>query len=82
MVNQPIGNHGLGIFWYGIIVLFSIDIYSPVNKFYRVIIFSLLINVVILLLNCLVLIPLLYNVIHFLSFKHYFLYLNISWTFI
>ena len=51
-----------------IIVLFSTDIYSPVNKFYSVIIFSLLINVVILLLNCLVLI--LHVYIHFLSLKH------------
>ena len=33
----------------------SIDIYSQVNKFYSVISFSLLINVVMLLLNCLVL---------------------------
>ena len=66
--------------YFYIIVLFSIDIYSPVNKFYSVIIFSLLINVVILLLNCLVLILHLY--IQFLSLKHYFLYLNISWTFI
>ena len=39
--------------YFYIIVLFSIDIYSPVNKFYSVI-----------------------------SLKHYFLYLNISWTFI
>ena len=52
------------------IVLFSIDIYSPVNKFYSVIIFSLLINVIILLLNCLVLILHLY--IHFLSLKTLF----------
>ena len=36
------------------IVLFFIDIYSPVNKFYSIIIFSLLINVFILLLNYLV----------------------------
>ena len=42
--------------YFYVIVLFSIDIYSPVNKFYSVIIFSLLINVVILLLDCLVLI--------------------------
>ena len=51
--------------YFYIIVLFFIDIYSPVNKFYSVIIFSLLINVVILLLNCLVSILHLY--IHFLS---------------
>ena len=43
----------------------SIDSYSPVNKIYTYIIFSLLINVVILLLNCLVLIFYLY--MHFLS---------------
>ena len=67
------------IYFY-MIVLFSIDICCPVNKFYSVIGFSLLINVVMLLLNCLVLILNLY--IHFLSLKHYFLYLNISWTFI
>ena len=46
--------------YFYIIVLFSIDIYSPANKFYSVIIFSLLIIVVILLLNCLVLILHLY----------------------
>ena len=42
--------------YFHIIVLFSIDIYSPVNKFYSVIIFtgSSVINVVILLLNYLV----------------------------
>ena len=58
-----------------IIVLFSIDIYSPVYKFYSVIIFSLLINAVILLLNHLILILYLYK--HFLSLRHYFIYLNI-----
>ena len=58
----------------------SIDSYSPINKFYSFIIFSLLINAVILLMNCLVLILHLY--IHFLSLRHYFLYLNIIWTFI
>ena len=66
--------------YFYIIVLFSIDIYSPVNKFYSVIIFSLLINVLILLLNCPILI--LHLDIHFLSLQHYFLYLNISLTFI
>ena len=55
--------------YFNIIVLFSIDIYSTVNKFYGFIIFSLLINAVILLLNCLVL--LLYLYIHFLSLRHY-----------
>ena len=39
---------------------FSIDSWSPVNKFYSSIIFSLLINAVILLLNYLVLILYLY----------------------
>ena len=42
--------------------------------------FSLLINAVILLLNCLVLILHIY--MHYLSLRHYFLYLNIVWTFI
>ena len=42
--------------------------------------FSLLINAVIFLLNCLVLI--LYLYIHFHSFRRYFLYLKIIWTFI
>ena len=46
----------------------SIDSYSPINKVYSFIIFSLLINAVILLLNCLVLI--LYLYIHFLSLIH------------
>ena len=59
---------------------FSIDRYSPINKFYSLIIFSVLINAVILLLNCLVLI--LYLDIHFLSLRCYFLYLNIIWSFI
>ena len=61
----------------------SIDSYSPINKFYGFIIFFiLLINVVILLLNCLVLIP--YLCINFLSLRCYFIYLNITciWTFI
>ena len=61
--------------YFYIIVLFSIYIYSTVNKFYSITIFSLLINAVILLLNCLVLI--LYIYIHFLSLRHYFLYSNI-----
>ena len=41
--------------------------------------FSLVINAVILLLNCLVLV--LYLYIHFLSLKHDFLHLHIIWTF-
>ena len=40
---------------------------------------SLLINAVMLLLNCLVLI--LHPYMHYLSLRHYFLYLNIVWTF-
>ena len=43
-----------------------------------IIIFSLIINAAILLLNCLVLI--LYLYIHVLSLRYYFLYLNIIWT--
>ena len=62
--------------YFYIIVPFSIGIYSTINKFYRIIIFSLLINAVIVLLNCLVLI--LYLYIHFFSLRHYFLYLNIT----
>ena len=52
----------------------SIDISSPVNKFYIIIIFSLLINAVILLLNCLVLT--LYLCIYFLSLRHLFFLLK------
>ena len=55
--------------------LLSISSYSPINKFYSFIFVSLPINAVILLLNCLVLIPYLY--IHFLSLRHYFLYLTL-----
>ena len=58
-----------------IIVLFPMGSYSPVNKCYSFIIFSLLINAVIVLLKCLVLI--LYVYMHFLSLTCYFLYLNI-----
>ena len=59
---------------------FSIDSYSPINiKFYSFVIFSVLINTVILLMNCLVLI--LYLYIHFLSLRCYFLYINIIWSF-
>ena len=59
---------------------FSIDSCYPINTFYSFIIFSLLIDAVMLLLNCLVLI--LYPYIHFLSLRCYFLYLNIIWSFI
>ena len=59
---------------------FSIDSYSPINKFYSFMILSLLINIVILLLNCLV--SILYLYIHFLSLRCYFLYLNIILSFI
>ena len=58
----------------------SIDMSTLINKFYSFIIFSLLINAVILLLNCLVAIPYLY--IHFPSLRHHFLYLKIIWTFL
>ena len=58
----------------------SIDSSSPINKFYSVIIFSLLINAAILLLNFLVLTVYLY--IHFLALKSYFIHLNIIWTII
>ena len=58
--------------YFYIIVLFLIDIYSTVNIFYSIIIFSLLINAVILLFNCLVVIY-----VPFLIFRHYFLCLNI-----
>ena len=54
---------------------FSIDSYSQINKLYSFIIFSVLINAVSFLLNCLVII--LYLYIHFLSLRCYFLYLNI-----
>ena len=58
------------------------DIWIAATDYYMdsFIIFSVLINAVILLLNCLVLI--LYLYIHFLSLIHYFLYLNIIWSFI
>ena len=46
-----------------------IDSYSPINKFYSFIFFSLLINAVIFLLNCLVLV--LFLCIHFLSLRCY-----------
>ena len=55
------------------VLLYCIDSYSPINKFF--ILFSLLINAIILLLNCFVLV--LYLYIHFLSLRCYFLYLNI-----
>ena len=58
----------------------SIDSYSPANKFYSFIIFSVLINAVILILNCLVLI--LYLYIQFLSLRCYFIALihPIQWA--
>ena len=49
----------------------SIDSYSPINKFCSFIIFSQLINAVILLLNCLVI--MLYLYIYFLSLRCFFL---------
>ena len=57
-----------------------IDSYSPINKFYSIIIFSLLINAVILVLVLIVLI--LYLYVYFLSLRGYFLYVNIIWSFI
>ena len=57
----------------------SINTYSSADKFYSVTIFNLLIDAVILLLNCLVLIV--YLCIYFLSLRHYFLYSNIILTF-
>ena len=62
-----------------IIVLFPLTAVLQLIKFYSFIIFSILINAVILLLNCLVLI--LYLYIHFLSLR-YFIHLNIIRTFI
>ena len=59
---------------------FSIDSYSPINKFNSFINFSLLINAVILLLDCPVLKVYLY--IHFHSVRCYFLYFNMIWPFI
>ena len=56
---------------------FSIDRYSPINKFYSFIIFSLLINAVILLLDCLVLLFYLYIHFLFLSLRCYFHYLTL-----
>ena len=58
----------------------SINSSSSVNKSYSFILIRLLINAVILLLDGLVLI--LYLYIHFLSLRHYFLYLNIIWAFV
>ena len=58
----------------------SIDSYTSIDKCYSFIIFSLLINAVIFLLNCDVFI--LYFYIHFHYFRHYFLNFNIIWIFI
>ena len=66
--------------YFYIIMSFSLSFHSQVNKAYSFIIFSLMINAVILVLNCLGLI--LYLYIHFASLRCYFLYLNITWTFI
>ena len=63
-----------------IIVLFPLTAVLQLIKFYNFIIFSIPINAVILLLNCLVLI--LYLYIHFLSLRSFFIYFNIIWTFI
>ena len=66
--------------YFYIIVVFPLAAVLYLIKFYSFIIFSILINAVILLLSCLVLI--LYLYIHFLSLRSYFIYLNIIWTFI
>ena len=63
---------------YFYIYTISIERYSPMNKFYSFIIFSLLINAVILLLQCLIVIP--YLCTHLLPLRRYWLYLNIIWT--
>ena len=66
--------------YFYIIVLFPLTAVLQLIKFYSFIIFSILINAVILLSNYLVLI--LYIYLHFLSLRSYFIYLNIIWTFI
>ena len=62
-----------------IIVLFPLTAVLQLIKSYSFIIFSILINTVILLLNCFLLI--LYLYMCFLSLRSYFIYLNIIWTF-
>ena len=66
--------------YFYIIVLFPLTAVLQLIKFYSFIIFSILINAAILLLNCLVLV--LYLYIHFLSLRSYFICLNIIWSFI
>ena len=66
--------------YFCIIVLFLLTAVLQLIKFYSFIIFSILINAIILKLNRLVLI--LYIYIHFLSLRSYFIYLNIISTFI
>ena len=63
-----------------IIVLFPLIAVLQLKKFYSFIIFSALINAVILLLNCLVL--KLYLYIQFLFLRSYSIYLNIIWAFV
>ena len=73
---RGVGVHHCVTFNFGYVKLhncaISIDIYFPVKKFYSLIIFSILTNAVILLLNYLVLIHYLY--IHLLSLRSYFIY--------
>ena len=61
-----------------IIMLFLLTAILQLINFTAAYFFSLLINAVILLLNCLVLV--LYLYIRFLSLRCYFLYLNIIWS--
>ena len=65
--------------YFYMIVLFPLTAVLQLIKFYSFIIFGVLMNAVILLLNCLVL--MLYLYLHFLSLRSYFIYLNIIWTF-
>ena len=58
------------------VVLFPLTAVLQSMKFYSFIIFSILINAVILLLNCLVLI--LYLYIHFLSLRSYYVHPTVS----
>ena len=67
-------------FYIPVIVLFPSTGYSPINKFYSFIIFSLLIKAVILLLNCLFYSSSLHTFSFSYFLRHYFLYLNNIWT--
>ena len=74
-ISHGVENYFLRLWGTGISDAIFIDSYTSINKFYSFIIFILVINAAILLLNFLVLI--LYLYIHRLSLRHYFLYLNI-----